>query len=65
MSLPQRSPFTSLRLAFVILVCSAVLQANGQDDPKPESNSTDGLDYVQSISAITGRPIFAVAGQST
>ncbi|MCH2183572.1 MAG: hypothetical protein MK108_16355 [Mariniblastus sp.] len=49
-------------LASVICFLYLPLPLIGQE---ANTAQPDPLDYVQSISAMTGRPIFAVAGQST
>ena len=46
----------------VILFCFPVLEISGQDQP---SEGTTPVQYANNVAAITGRPIFAVAGKST
>jgi hypothetical protein len=52
----------SFSLSAAILFCFPTLQVVGQDET---SEISSPLQYAQNIAAITGRPIFAVAGQST
>lgn len=53
---------TGALVASVIFGVFPATQVVGQDPPNTEP---DPLNFVQSVSAMTGRPIFAVAGQST
>lgn len=52
----------SARLASIACFLCLPLPLIGQET---NTAQPDPLDYVQSVSAMTGRPIFAVAGQST
>lgn len=49
-------------VAVSILFCFPVLEIRGQVQP---SEVTTPVQYANAIAAITGRPIFAVAGKST
>jgi len=62
MLLINRHMTASFSLSAAILFCFPTLQVVGQDETSEVSSP---LQYAQNIAAITGRPIFAVAGQST
>ncbi|MEE2827457.1 MAG: hypothetical protein VYE64_12595 [Planctomycetota bacterium] len=57
-SLQVASPLLAAITSLTCLALPLAGQEAGASQPDP-------LEYVQSVSAMTGRPIFAVAGQST
>ena len=64
--------FITRSLSCVIIVAALLVSsADAQDDKKPAAETSppktkmSELERVQEISKLTGRPIFAVAGQST